>query len=342
MVKPDHERGQKTTSKPYKRRCKADGGDTQNKTGNCCRQQSHLAKIDHHKYHSTRMPNECSMYVPCKEQGRDGIHCSVPARTTSPEFNGVLDTGNEFNDDNNDNEGIDKCHANHSCTSDTLQRTSSNTCDFTTRPHYTSIPIPPYVPPRTSSFSSSFLKSNAKFTGFQESGRQQYRVHVKLAEVNIETSAISGFLTIHDLTETSSEITTFFIGEIIGPRYSFETKHQSWGTNLRTDVQHWARFPSWRALNIDVQNDINNSEYYNEQAFQQETVFMRWKEMFLCPDANVKQIKGASFAGFYYICFNQILGSFTGLYYHQFTDRFQQLNLSCVQDGGIKQIYQYM
>lgn len=49
---------------------------------------------------------------------------------------------------------------------------------------------------------------------------------------------------------------------------------------------------------------------------QKEHLFMRWKEYFLVPDHRVKTINGASFEGFYYICFNQITGGIEGIYFH--------------------------
>lgn len=43
---------------------------------------------------------------------------------------------------------------------------------------------------------------------------------------------------------------------------------------------------------------------------------MRWKEYFLVPDHRVRTISGASFEGFYYICFNQVEGTVSGIYFH--------------------------
>lgn len=48
-----------------------------------------------------------------------------------------------------------------------------------------------------------------------------------------------------------------------------------------------------------------------------EHVFMRWKEHFLVPDHTVKDINGASFAGFYYICFQKSTATIDGYYYHR-------------------------
>ena len=61
---------------------------------------------------------------------------------------------------------------------------------------------------------------------------------------------------------------------------------------------------------------------------------MRWKELFLVPDHRVKSISGASFEGFYYICFDQRVGSVSGIYFHARSEKFQQLELHWVRDGG--------
>ena len=79
---------------------------------------------------------------------------------------------------------------------------------------------------------------------------------------------------------------------------------------------------------------------------------MRWKEYFLVPDHRVREILGASFEGFYYICFNQVAGTLSGIYFHAksekvsacpswYTQRllnkcpqFQQLELTHVDDKG--------
>lgn len=83
---------------------------------------------------------------------------------------------------------------------------------------------------------------------------------------------------------------------------------------------------------------------------------MRWKEYFLVPDHRVRTISGASFEGFYYICFNQVEGTVSGIYFHAKSEksvtpflvfesrwyadhsspkfRYQQLELKHVEDHG--------
>lgn len=201
-------------------------------------------------------------------------------------------------------------------------------------------PVPqPAAPPQSKH--TSILKPGATFSGYQESGRQRYEVQVKLLEVDLNSSTLSGFLTIHNLTDAHPLMVTFFKGEVVGPHFSFETRHASWETSLRNDIQHWARFTPWRKLDIDISNDAENADYYQHRALQNEYLFMRWKELFLYPDSNISGVKGASFAGFYYLSLNQVSGNITGLYFHRSSDMFQQLNLSFVPDAGMSATYEY-
>ncbi|AOA64743.1 Vacuolar import and degradation protein 24 [Komagataella phaffii CBS 7435] len=180
---------------------------------------------------------------------------------------------------------------------------------------------------------SSFLKPNASFIGSQQSGRSTYEVKVDLKQVDLKKSTLTGFLTIKGLTESHPEIITLFQGEIVGPKFSFFTNKDSWGSDSRTDIQHWSRFPSFRSLNFNSGNDVLNSHIYDNY-LNNEFIYMRWKEMFLIPDAKVRDIKGASFAGFYYVCFSQLTGSISGLYFHKYSEKFQQLELCHAPDGG--------
>lgn len=47
------------------------------------------------------------------------------------------------------------------------------------------------------------------------------------------------------------------------------------------------------------------------------TLFICVQEQFLVPDHTIKDISGASFAGFYYICFQKSAASIEGYYYHR-------------------------
>jgi hypothetical protein len=59
---------------------------------------------------------------------------------------------------------------------------------------------------------------------------------------------------------------------------------------------------------------------------------MRWKEQFLVPDHKIRSLQGASFAGFYYICFDATTQTIEGYYYHQNSEWFQHLLLKHVPE----------
>lgn len=101
-----------------------------------------------------------------------------------------------------------------------------------------------------------------------------------------------------------------------------------------------------------------NSDNFDYKALADtDFVFMRWKEHFLVPDHTIKDISGASFAGFYYICFQKSKANIEGYYYHRssewfvgrssskcftldFCFRYQSLNLTHVPEHSI-QIYEF-
>jgi len=114
------------------------------------------------------------------------------------------------------------------------------------------------------------------------------------------------------LTDDHPTLTTYFEGEIIGTKYTFQTRHAEWGSNDKVDMQHWARFPAWRPLS----KQAKRPDFSYRNFAQRENIFMRWKEHFLVPDHRVRTISGASFEGFYYICFNQVSGHVSGIYFH--------------------------
>lgn len=139
-----------------------------------------------------------------------------------------------------------------------------------------------------------------------------------------------GYLRIKGLTEDHPSLTTYFESEIIGSHYTFVTQHPEWGSNEKVDRQHWARFPAYKALAKHTPRPDSLTRFWA----QKEHLFMRWKEYFLVPDHRVRTINGASFEGFYYICFNQVQGSIDGIYFHAKSEKFQKLQLQHVLDFG--------
>lgn len=62
---------------------------------------------------------------------------------------------------------------------------------------------------------------------------------------------------------------------------------------------------------------FNSDAFDYDELKNADHVFMRWKEHFLVPDHTIRDISGASFAGFYYICFQKSTSSIEGYYYHR-------------------------
>lgn len=114
------------------------------------------------------------------------------------------------------------------------------------------------------------------------------------------------------LTEDHPTLTTFFEGEMIGPKYSFQTRHEAWGATDKIDMHHWGKFDEWRPY----AKHSKKPDFTIRNFAQRQHIFMRWKEYFLVPDHRVRTISGASFEGFYYICFNQVEGIVKGIYFH--------------------------
>jgi len=155
-------------------------------------------------------------------------------------------------------------------------------------------------------------------------------VEVEIKYVDMRESLLCGYLRIKGLTEDHPSLTTYFEGEIIGSKYTFITQHPEWGSNEKVDRQHWARFPAYKPLS----KYSSRPEMVTKDWMQKEHLFMRWKEYFLVPDHRVKTINGASFEGFYYICFNQVTGGIEGIYFHAKSEKYQKLQLEHVQDHG--------
>lgn len=127
----------------------------------------------------------------------------------------------------------------------------------------------------------------------------------------------SANLTCPDLTEDHPTLTTYFEGEILGQKHTFTTPHPSWGATPKDDLSHWSKFAAFRPY----ARAARKGPVFIRDLAQQEHIFMRWKERFLVPDHRVTTIRGASFEGFYYICFNQVKGEISGIYFHSKSER---------------------
>lgn len=82
-------------------------------------------------------------------------------------------------------------------------------------------------------------------------------------------------------------------------------------------MNHWGKFSAFRPF----QKHVRKGPVTIQDVAQRENIFMRWKEHFLVPDHRVRTITGASFEGFYYICFNQLKGEVNGIYFHSKSEK---------------------
>ena len=176
-----------------------------------------------------------------------------------------------------------------------------------------------------SQYPSALFQPNSKYIGTQQSDRQIYNVEVTILTVDMDQCTTSGYLQICGLTPDHPTLTTFFTGEIIGgpdQRFGFRTRTSEWGATDKTDMTHWARFPAWRSLSSQAKQNLSFVHPSDQSPWwQQENIFMRWKEHFLVPDYKLRSIQGASFEGFYYICLNQIEGRISGIYFHSKSEK---------------------
>lgn len=202
-----------------------------------------------------------------------------------------------------------------------------------TPPHFLlSTPPPPVT--------TSLLRPHQRFVGQQLSGKAAYQVLVELQQVDLANSFISGYLSIQGLTQTCPELVTCFEGEVIGPKHLFFTRRcEEWGALDQVDVDHWLMFQEFRTYALDHGQNPDPAVYLVqhlrvldgmcrlEEMLAGDMVFMRWKEKFLVPDAKVEGVNGASYDGFYYVCFSQRTGGWSGCYFHRSLHERQSLDL---------------
>ncbi|KAL1410713.1 hypothetical protein Q8F55_001655 [Vanrija albida] len=154
------------------------------------------------------------------------------------------------------------------------------------------------------------LYPGSKFHGTQSSGRSEYEVDVTIVDVHLAESTVCGYLSISHLTETHPQLTTYWEGEIIGPRFGFVTGTR-FGATMHDDMRHWGRFEQFRLASTRaavvrpdtemlLRDPIPDASKGETRARERDFVFLRIKEKFLVPDHHVRDISGASFAGFYY------------------------------------------
>ncbi|XP_029293921.1 glucose-induced degradation protein 4 homolog [Cottoperca gobio] len=191
-------------------------------------------------------------------------------------------------------------------------------------------PINTYQP----GVATSLLYSGSQFRGYQKSKGNSYAVEVVLQHVTVEDSYLCGYLKIKGLTEEYPTLTTFFAGEIISHKRPFLTR--KWDADEDVDRKHWGKFQPF----YKYAKSFNSDDFDYESLDNSDYVFMRWKEQFLVPDHTIKDISGASFAGFYYICFQKSTATIEGYYYHRSSEWYQSLNLNHVREHSMP-IYEF-
>ncbi|KAJ6220055.1 hypothetical protein RDWZM_005867 [Blomia tropicalis] len=193
---------------------------------------------------------------------------------------------------------------------------------------------PPLINSSQLGVAQSTLYNGSKFYGTQASKGSNYQVEVIFQNIDEANSYLCGYLMIKGLTEEYPTLTTFFDGEIISEKYPFLTR--KWEADEDIDRKHWTRFSSF----VDYSETFNCDNFDYKPLQSTDHVFMRWKEHFLVPDHTVKDIHGASFAGFYYICFTKSKATIEGYYYHRQSELYQSLNLTHVPENSIS-VYEF-
>ncbi|KAF9289366.1 GID complex subunit 4, VID24 [Mortierella alpina] len=141
---------------------------------------------------------------------------------------------------------------------------------------------------------------------------------VDIKHVDLAESFLCGYLRINGLTEEYPELTTYFEAEIIGPKHSFLTR--KWDADELIDEEHWTLFKPFECLassvfyGLDVHDGDDEDDHmpcphhhhYNPQTYNhrnEDVVFM-----------------------------SKITGQISGYYYHQSSEKFQQLLLTHVEE----------
>ncbi|KAF7244239.1 hypothetical protein EG68_10354 [Paragonimus skrjabini miyazakii] len=167
---------------------------------------------------------------------------------------------------------------------------------------------------------TSCLHDGAVFKGSQKSKGKEYEVEVTIQSVQVAEKWLCGYLKMDNLTKTNASLLTYFEGEIISRLYPFITG--KWDATVETDIAHWTKIATDSLL-----DNFEEDSFDYSQLEKSDLIFMRWKEKFLLPDPRVKEVDGASYAGFYYIGLRKSTGEITGFYYHFDSEKFQNLQL---------------
>ncbi|XP_065180838.1 glucose-induced degradation protein 4 homolog [Sycon ciliatum] len=182
---------------------------------------------------------------------------------------------------------------------------------------------------------NSILRCGMRFKGKQTNNGSRFHVDVEMQDINFDAGTCSGYMTVQGISEDIPELETFFTGHIIGKHHSFHTGQ--WGSTSSVDRKHWKKFGHWERYAKAFPDDTIDYEHMGHD----KAVFMRWKEKFLVEDHTKTHVRGASFAGFYYIMYDCDKNTISGFYYHKDSDWFQTLDLAREEDVSPMHTYEY-
>ncbi|KAJ2044243.1 GID complex subunit 4, VID24 [Coemansia sp. RSA 2673] len=167
------------------------------------------------------------------------------------------------------------------------------------------------------------LYSGSKFSGTQSNGTRSYVVTVTLKYVDMGVPELCGHFTIRGLTTELPKLTTYFDAQIVGSSSNSFVTNQ-WDASVDTDRTHWSFFPAFR----QHRSRFDSKDFKYRLSMSDKFIFMRWKERFVVPNYKLSRITGASYDGFYYVCYDREEASITGYYFHRDSDNYQCLKLA--------------
>jgi hypothetical protein len=109
---------------------------------------------------------------------------------------------------------------------------------------------------------------------------------------------------------------------------------RKWQAEEQFDYTHWVSSFFLFTPYINISNDSSyhplqkrfpafqpylktfNQDGFAYDFYDKDFIFMRWKEHFLVSDHHLRSIDGASYDGFYYICYQRSTNQITGYYFH--------------------------
>lgn len=214
---------------------------------------------------------------------------------------------------------LDGNNGHHEIVRINLKNSSSETNDFIERQPSILNCVPPYTNHRQAGVIKNYLYNGSSFSGYQKSKNESYEVNVKIQHVDFDSSYLCGYLCINHLTKSHPSLTTFFEGEIISKQYPFLTR--KWEATEETDRAHWSKFDGFEGK---FSRTFNSDSFDYDELGKSDYIYMRWKEHFLVPDHTIKHVEGASYAGFYYICYSRRTSQIRGYYFHINSEHFER------------------